>query len=159
MDLDAYEIKTTNPAFKGAVFDYLTVVLYKNINSRKQYTLKICQEALLNNQFVFYFSKNFYIVNDFNKLMGYITAAGFVDHVIANYIDLNMIKKGGQKQAPSPLNFDHLQGIFELLIFGQIAAFIAFIIEIVYGKLKTKIIEGRRKTRVFVLSKKMTKSS
>lgn len=137
-DLSLYELKTLDPNFKGSVFAYKIVILFSNIENRNHYKLRICKEALLLNQFVFYFSKNFYIVNDFDRVMGYIRSAGLVEHIISNYIDINMVNENNQKNKPSSLDFSHLRGIFELLLYGQITATLCFTVEIIYGKISAR---------------------
>jgi hypothetical protein len=160
-EIEKYEEKTLDSSFKGVVFGYLLIVLYKNIQSRKNYTLNICKEVMLTNQIVFYFTKNFYLVDEFNRVIDNVKAAGLVDHVLSKYIDEKMINAASEKQGPSPLDLVHLSGIFKLLAGGLITALLSFLMEIFIFKLREKIRKKKKSTKIklFELNRNVKKIS
>ncbi len=56
-----------DPSFRGAVFIFLAQVLNENLVNSKNFTLRICKEIMLTDSFAFYFTKNFYLVDEFDN--------------------------------------------------------------------------------------------
>ncbi|KAG5682552.1 hypothetical protein PVAND_011897 [Polypedilum vanderplanki] len=137
-EITAFEELTLDPSFKGVVFDYFTIVLYNNFLNRKKYSLKICKESLLTNQIVFYFTKNFYLVDEFNDLIGRFKSAGLIDHIMSNYIDMKLLNSIDIKKPATALTLENLEGIFKLLICALLIAILNFLLEIFYGNIKKK---------------------
>lgn len=117
-----------DPSFKGAVFRYTSVVYYLNRKNKQNYTLNILEEFLLTNQFVFYFSKNFYLVDEINEKISQLKSNGLIEHLQWKYFTLD--KK--LKDYPSMLTLENLSGIFKLLAYGLAAAMCALVIELVF---------------------------
>jgi hypothetical protein len=128
-EMTKYELNTLDPNYKGVTFGYLSIVLFKNKKTRGNFTLRLCKEAMLTNQIVFYFTQNFYLVDEINRLIEEIKAAGLVDYAISKYINMRSSNEKNEKQTPSPLNFDHLKAVFEILIFGLLIALFCFVAE------------------------------
>lgn len=139
----SYNTKTLNPSFTGVVFNYLTPVLYENLIQRKNFTLKICKETMHTNSFVFYFTKNFYLVDEFNTLINTFESAGLIEQVMSKYVDMNLMKLS-HKQPPSVITYDNIEGFFELFYYGCALALVSFMCEIIFGYVKQKQ-EIRRK--------------
>jgi hypothetical protein len=132
-EISKIEELTLDPSFKGVVFDYLTIALYTNFLNRKNYTFKICKESLLTNQIVFYFTKNFYLVDEFNNLFGRLKAAGLVEHVLSKYVDMELMDLQDVKKEATSLTLENLKGIFQLLTCGLALAVIGFVVEVACG--------------------------
>ena len=67
-----------------------------------------------------------------NRLIEEIKAAGLVDHTISKYINMRSINDRNEKQAPSPLNFEHLKAVFEILIFGLLISVLCAFAELLH---------------------------
>lgn len=97
---------------------------------------------MLTSSFAFYFTKNFYLVNEFNEVISNCQSAGLIDYVMSKYTKLT---KKIEKQPPSALSYNNLEGFFELFAYGLILSFLSFILEILFGFMK------RRKKKVSFL--------
>lgn len=122
-------LKTLEPSFKGAVFRYASIVSYNNHINQHTFSLKILNEAFLTNQFVFYFTKNFYLVDEINDKISQFKSSGLMKHWRSKYI--SSIKKA--KESQTSMTLRHLSGVFELLIYGWIAASSVFVIELIFN--------------------------
>jgi hypothetical protein len=118
--------ETLDPNFKGAVFRYRSVIAYTNQYYKKNFTLEILDESLLTNEFVFYFAKNFYLVDEINDKISQFKSNGLIDCLMKKYFVKD--KKG--KDPPAGLKFKQLSGIFELLVYGWISATCVMLVEV-----------------------------
>ncbi|KAG4072377.1 hypothetical protein HA402_004309 [Bradysia odoriphaga] len=116
-DILPYCFKTLNSSFKGVVFHYMRPIMYHNLMNRKNFTFRICKEVLNFNSFAFYFTKNFYLHSEFDKLLYSFDSAGLIDRIMSKYIDPNSLKQI-EKQPPSSLTYSNIQEIFELFYYG-----------------------------------------
>lgn len=128
---------TLDPSFKGVVFNYLTPVLYDNLIQRKNFTFRICREVLNTNSFVFYFTKNFYLVDEFDQLIQSLESAGLLDFILTKHVDLNLMRTY-HKQPPSALNYNNIEGFFVLFYYGCVLALVSFLCELVFAYLKDR---------------------
>lgn len=55
---------------RGAVFTYLSTALYTNSISKQNFFYTIFNEAVVTSQIKFYFTKNFYLVDEINEKIG-----------------------------------------------------------------------------------------
>jgi hypothetical protein len=133
-DIASIQRATLDPSYKGVVFDYLSIALYNNFLNRKNFTVKICRESLVTNLVVFYFTTNFYLVDDVNELIGRLKDAGLIEHVLSKYIDTQLMDYQEAKTSATALTMKNLSGIFQLLIYGLGVAVICFVAELVCGK-------------------------
>lgn len=122
-------LKTLEPSFKGAVFRYGSIVSYNNQVNQQNFTLKVLSESFLTNQFVFYFTKNFYLVDEINEKISHFKSSGLMKHWRSKYT--NLIKK--RKELQTSMTLGHLSGVFELLIYGWIATSCVFVIELIFN--------------------------
>lgn len=146
-DRSLYNLKTLDPSFRGVVFGYFSPVMYENLIQRKNYMFRICKEVLTTNSFVFYFTKNFYLLNEFNELIQIFESAGLIDHITVKYVDMDLLKTN-QKHPPSALKYRNIEGFFTLFYFGCVAALVSFVTEIVCG-----FVRGRKHIRKEQLTK------
>lgn len=130
-DVDAYVFKTLDSSFKGVVFNYYSIVSYKNFINRENFTLNILNEAFLTNQIVFYFSKNFYLVEKFNSKISQFKSIGLINFWMSQYTSSHELKSKTMKYVQTSLRIIHLEGVFLLLIYGLSFATIVFVIEII----------------------------
>lgn len=134
-DRRPYNWKTLDPSFRGVVFNYLAPVSYDNLIERKNFTFRICKEIFNTNAFVFYFTKNFYLVDEFNELIQSFESAGLIGYTMAKYIDMNLMKIA-EKNPPSALKYGNIEGFFALFYFGCAVALMCFICEIIFEYIK-----------------------
>lgn len=119
------------------MFKHLANTLYVNSVTRKNFTLRICEEALFRTSHGFYFTKNFYLVSEFDLLIQIFDTAGLIEHTMRKYVDMNLFKTTG-KNPPSVLTYDNIEGFFQLFYYGCAAAIISFMCEIICGNVKLK---------------------
>lgn len=124
---------------------YHKQILYKNLVNRKHFFYNVLDEVFLTNQIVFYFTKNFYLIDEINKKISQFKANGLIIFWMAKYIEND---KNRSKEPPSRLNIKHLNGTFELLVCGLIIASMVFVVEL----LKKKFCEMIRKCKTFLKS-------
>lgn len=129
--MTTYKMLTLDSSFKGIVFDYMGTVIYDNYITRKNFTLKICRQVLSTNSFVFYFTKNFYLVDEFNEMIHNFEAAGIINYITSKYIDINLMDTG-QSTLPSALSYQNIAGFFTLFYYGCVLALVSFICEIIF---------------------------
>jgi hypothetical protein len=134
VEIDQFVLETLDPAYKGVVFTYQSIALYMNFLNRKNFTVRICKEPLLTNHIVFYFTKNFYLVDEINELTERFKDAGLIEHVLSKYIDTQLMDLQEPKTSATALTMKNLSGIFQLLIYGLGVAVICFVAELVCGR-------------------------
>lgn len=128
------------------MFTYLSTISYTNLIERHNFTFRICKEVLITNSFVFYFTKNFYLVDEFNQWIDIFYSAGIIEQIAGKYVDKNIIHlmKTTQKNPPSALTYSNVEGFFTIFYCGCFLALISFVFEIFVGclgersKAKTK---------------------
>lgn len=129
-------MKTLDPNFKGAFFAYLNQVLSINKQNVKNYTLKTCKERFILNQRVFYFQKDFYLVDEFNRLISLLGSSGVLSHVIKEYSDMTYLNIKEVPTAPNAIGLQQISAIFIISLGLLIFSFAIFVTEIVYYQLK-----------------------
>lgn len=107
---------------------YESNIKFLNQINKNNFTFKILNEAFITNQFVFYFSKNFYLVGEINEKISQLKASGFIKVWIKKYF----IDDKKVKEMPSSVKFSEVFGTFELLVFGWIGAVCVFLLELVF---------------------------
>jgi hypothetical protein len=113
-DIDFYRRKTLDPSFKGVVFNYLDQLLYQNMINFKNFTYHICKERFSTYQFVFYFRKNHYLVDDVNSKIDLMLEFGIIQHINSNYADTKFLKISTDTKQPIQLTLKHFMGAFRL---------------------------------------------
>lgn len=138
-EIDSYVLKTLNSSFKGVVFYQLYEILFWNKQSFKNITFKVCKEYLFDNEIVFYFRKDFFLVKVIDEKLNRLKAAGLIELWINQYIKQHL-KVDQLNKGPSELKIDHLYGVFVVWIIGLHFALIAFLSELIFVKLKFKFL-------------------
>ena len=110
-----YRDKTLDPSFKGAVFNYLNQILYLNQVNYKNFTYRICKENFINNRMVFYFQKDFYLLNQFNEKIEALHENGLINKWRSKFVDSRFANIKQISSGPMPLTVFHLLGSFEIL--------------------------------------------
>lgn len=131
--VDDYLLKTLDPSFKGAVLRYGSIISYMNQVNKHNFTLKVLNEAFVTNQFVFYFTKNFYLVDEINQKIGQFHSSGLIKFWMSKYSD---DEEKNKKEMPSILNMKRLEGIFEIFLFGLLFATSVFVFELFLNHVK-----------------------
>lgn len=111
--------------------------MYDNAMNRSNYTLRTCKEIISFTSVVFYFTKNFYLVNEFSELIQRFDSAGLIAQILSKYGDAYSTNKI-QKNAPSALTYQNIEGFFILFYAGCVLASISFVCEIVRALYESK---------------------
>lgn len=133
-----YTEMTLDSSFKGVLFEHLGHILYQNVINRKNFTFRICKEVLYTNSYVFYFTKNFYLVGEFDRLIEIFEAAGLIDVMIGKYVNLNYDFNSinnverNPSSGVSAISYDNVEGFFILFYCGCVLSTAVFLFEIVY---------------------------
>lgn len=92
----------------------------------------MCKERLLLNQRVFYFAKDFYLVEEVNQQLTMIASNGILEHLLSTYIDYEFLNVKSVDHGPLPLNIESISGIFYVAGALCLLSLIAFVAEIVH---------------------------
>lgn len=137
-EIDSNVLKTLSSSFKGVVFYQLYEIMFWNKQSFKKFTFKVCKENLFDNEIVFYYRKDFFLVEVIDEKLGRLKAGGLIEFWIDQYIKQHYMNVGQLNTGPSELKIEHLSGLFVVWIIGLHFALIVFFSELVYEKLKCK---------------------
>lgn len=111
-------------------------IIFMNQQNYKNFTYTVLKEYLLDVQIVFYFPKNFYLVESMNEKMGVLKAAGLVNLWMERYIDKSYLKIKRQKTQPKIMNIQQLSGGFQILVIGLTISIFMFTLELLAKSLK-----------------------
>jgi hypothetical protein len=129
-DIGIYRDKTLNVSFHGVVFHYLDQLLYLNSLNYKNFTYTICKERFVSSQFVFYFQKGHYLVEEFNYQIELMKANGVVQWIKNSYVDLRFLRTQKGNVERKVLTVHHFSGAFKILMICFAIATGVFAIEI-----------------------------
>jgi hypothetical protein len=85
---------------------------------------------------VFYFTKNFYLVDEINEKISQFHSSGLIDFWISNYL---IVDHKSNNEFPSVLTMKKFEGIFAILSFGWFLAIGALIFEVLSNYVKYKM--------------------
>ena len=91
--------------------------------------LKICKEVIVTIPVVIYTRKDFYLLEELNERIGIIKNSGLID--FWNFQETYQVNDKTSAVENKKLTMDDLIGCFQILIFGLIASFASFVIEII----------------------------
>lgn len=128
-DYPELQLNTLDSSFKGGIIQPLLEVIFLNQQNYKNYTFNVLKEYLIDVQIVYYFPKNYYLVEPLNEKIGICKAAGLVKFWMERYIDKSYIKIKQQKTSARILSLHQLLGGFQVLAIGLLVAILAFIVE------------------------------
>lgn len=132
-------MKTLDPSKKSVVCHYYSVISYLNSLNSRNFTLRILNEVLVSNQIVFYFTKNFYLVDEFNEKISFFKASGLINFWMSRYAGPDTMKA---EDIPTKLTLLNLQGTFELFLYGIIISVTMFAGEVFVGIFKSWKMKG-----------------
>lgn len=104
-------------------------VVGSNEKNHKKFMHKIAEGSLMSEQSVFYFPKNYFLLEAINEKLDIFISAGIVNHLINNFVHERFLKIPKVANSRKPLNFSHLKIAFYLLLLGCSISFICFMIE------------------------------
>lgn len=108
-----------------------------NKQSVKNYTLKFCKERFLLNQRVFYFPKDFYLIEEINHQISVLSANGILSFINSQYVDSAFLNVKSIDIGPQPLNFTQISGIFYVCGVCLLVSLAVFAVEVFkYNKFK-----------------------
>lgn len=139
-DYPALRLKTLDSSFKGGIIQPLLEVILLNQQNYKDFTFRVLEEYLFDIQVVFYFPKNFYLVESIDAKIGILKAAGLVNLWMERYIDKSYIKISDGKTMAKTMSIQQLFGGFEVLIIGLSLAILIFCLEILSKRRKFKLL-------------------
>lgn len=137
-DIGKQRMKTLDPRFRGVVFNYVDQIMYLNAVNHENFTFHICKERMLTNQFVFYFRKNHYLVDEMNAEIEKLLSNGIVNHYRSRYADARFLKPIKQNNERKVLTLQHFSGAFRVLMICFSIAFIVFLFELMTTVKKLK---------------------
>lgn len=100
-----------------------------NLINRGNFSYLIAKELFVNNQLVFYFQRNHFLVEKFSKKIDSYREAGLIDEIISKYVDVNLNGKIGNQKSLSPLTLSKLAAIFGVWLSGLVLSIVAFCFE------------------------------
>lgn len=130
-----------DPSYKATFLRSLTAILYINeyeqLRKNKNIYI-ICKEYFMSVPVVIFARKNFYLLDAINKKISVIQAAGLIEYWHSRGAD-NRFLKAETPPVSKTLTWQHLSGSFILLTGGYFVAFAAFVIEIAYKTVQSKL--------------------
>lgn len=146
--------KTLNASFKGGLMIPLSQVLYKNQVNFRSFLYKVCKEFYTMVPVSIFFPRNSYLVENFsNKLIAF-EAAGLIQHWASAHMDMKYLNFNADNVGPKKLTLSHLSGTNQMLIGGLVLAFVSFIFEMFWFKLRTvsvvKWFQARQRSRAYL---------
>jgi hypothetical protein len=132
-------LKTLDPSFKGAVFTYVGDALFWNKQSVMNYTLKLCKQRFLLNQRVFYFPKDFYLIQEINYQISALSANGILNNIISKYVDYAFLNVKSVDFELQAISLEQISGIFYV---GSVCLTIS--ISVFFGEMFTRNLKSRK---------------
>jgi hypothetical protein len=102
--------------------------------NHNNFTYNILNEALITNEIVFYFTKNFYLVDEINEKVSNLKSGGFIKFLMLKY--LTNLSPSKKIASISSLSMSQLYGVFEILFYGLIIATFVFFVEFTFEIIK-----------------------
>jgi hypothetical protein len=137
-DADAHRLKTLSSDFRGVFLDYLVKTLHYNELNYRNRTFRICRDSLMPSFIVAYMRRNHFLVPMIDERIEALKSNGILLKLIAKYTKARRSSMKSHDDAfPSTLTMQHLQGAFEILIYGLAISFAAFALEFIAGKMKS----------------------
>lgn len=125
----AFREKTLDPNFKSGLIMPLLEVIFINQQTYMNFTYKVLKEYLFDVQIVYYYPKNFHLVEAINEKIGILKAAGLVQLWMDKYIDKSYINIKPPAKGPREISINQILGGFEVVAFGLTLASLIFIVE------------------------------
>lgn len=127
----------SDPFFKGAYGQSLLYILHLNQLTPTNLRYKICKDVFLTIPVVIYAKKNFYLLDALNEKIDLMKAAGLIEFWSYQDVDKGFLNIKDSRQ-PKVLTTRHFIGCFHILVFGYIASFLIFVLEISISSINRK---------------------
>lgn len=114
------------------------IVLYLNKIHHKDFTYKILDEVIVMVPIVIYFKKNSFLVEAMNEKLSVFKSAGLINYWTGNSLQSKYLKAEETNVGPRKLTVKTISGALQLTILGWIASLIAFMLEFIKFKIRTR---------------------
>lgn len=114
--------------FNGAFLTTKDIVDFLNVQYYPRMSFIMAEEDIMNFNVCFYYPKTSCIPQQFNKWISRLLTNGLIQTWIKDSNDIHVQGKIGK--GPQKLRFGHLEGGFQLLIYGLTFSFFTFIVEV-----------------------------
>lgn len=122
-------------ALRAAFMTTMTDAAYRNEKNHEHFVHKICKQQLLTVNTVFYFPKNFFLVDEINQKTSAFVTTGIMDFWISQNLQMRFYKISTVEAGIKTLSMDHLLGCFYLLLICLFAAVLVFMCELLRFKI------------------------
>lgn len=120
--------------FKGVYCRSLIYTLYQiKMLPIDELNFSICKESLYTIPVVIYTKKNFYLLKQFNDVLGLLIQAGLIDFWRVRNFDVNGLNRK-EHSRPKVIIIGQIEGCLKILITGYFIAGVVFVTEHVYIK-------------------------
>lgn len=120
--------------FNGVYCRSLIYTLYQiKMLPADERNISICKESLYTIPVVIYSRKNFYLLKEFNVILGRLIQAGLINFWRARDFDFSRLNRK-ENQPPKVLTLPQVQGCFKILVVGYLIGGVVFIIEQLFMK-------------------------
>ena len=145
-DKDLILKKMDHSDFKGALIEQMAILSIRDQTDQHLYKSKICKEKFLFISSVIYTQKNFYLLDEINKHIQTIHAAGLNYYWHSKFLgkSYSAIVSAQASKQPQTLKMLQLSGCFQVWAFGMITSILIFIFE---AHFKRKMLQFRRNNR------------
>lgn len=106
-----------------------------NKKNRNKFALTTCPEIIWNAKLVFYYQKDFYLIDTINRKMSAYAASGILSLIVNRYVDLQYFIVKPEHKGPQKLSFTHLEGAFMLWIIMIAISFVSFLTELLINRI------------------------
>lgn len=127
-----------DPEFKGVVIQHAISAFYSNQKNFRNFSYTICRQSVLMSHEVFYFRRNFYLIEEINRKLRIFREMGILNYFILKYTGLRLKFRKQKENGPVPLTTNHFFGIFQLWFIGLTISSIAICGENILHKFRRK---------------------
>lgn len=118
----------TQPIYDRATLSSEDHLLYQNKFNFKPRVTNLAKEVLFSLNLCIYFNQKSSIIEEVNKLLLRFIDHGFIKKWVSNYVNSEYLTDP-EKKGPIAMNFSHLAGEFQILIFGYALSIFVFLLE------------------------------
>ncbi|CRK94937.1 CLUMA_CG008428, isoform A [Clunio marinus] len=127
----------TDSKFKGAVMIPEENLAYRNIRASPNKYFNRANDDILLYNIVIYMNKFSMYQASIDRVLQNLISGGFINMWVKKFTDVEYLKNRHESRELA-LNFDQMQGVFQLLIIGLFISFIVLMLEIFIAKLKRR---------------------
>lgn len=135
--------QTLDPNFKGAILKTYNEILDKNLENFPNYSYRTMLKPFVSAPTVFFFRKNFYLIDAINKHIVALQSAGLIEYwTYKEQYHESRLKVRNWHPSPIKLEINHLMIAFHILAVGLALALVSFVAESFICRPRTKNDEG-----------------